>query len=116
MSASAGQDADREGTLYKQLLKNPKHRTRWTWKCVTREAADVLYQLVPYLVTKKREAKLGLRFVRECIMDWGHSSHSFRDALGRFVLGTNLMSDVQLGRREKYVKLLTEAKHWDFAA
>jgi len=49
-------------------------------------------------------------------MDWGHSSHSFRDALGRFVLGTNLMSDVQLGRREKYVKLLTEAKHWDFAA
>lgn len=52
------------GTLRAQCLRPPRHQT-WTWFIGRRsEVERILATLLPYLVVKREEASIGLRFLR----------------------------------------------------
>ena len=55
------------GTIHPRKRHSSKHQPVWHWEVSTRKAEYVLRLVLPYLVNKKREARLGLssrRFIR----------------------------------------------------
>lgn len=44
--------------------RRPGWKTTWQWVCFSDDAAYVLYLMYPWLVTKRREARVALRFGR----------------------------------------------------
>lgn len=50
------------GFFVRSVPKNPKHRTCYYWTARCKNAAMWLRKLLPYLVTKKRQAKIALEY------------------------------------------------------
>jgi hypothetical protein len=50
------------GMFVMSVPKNPKHRTCYYWTVRCKQAAAVLRKLLPFLVTKKKQALLALQF------------------------------------------------------
>ena len=48
------------GSVRQRRRTNPRHKVQWTWEIAARKAEAALILLLPYLVTKRREAELGL--------------------------------------------------------
>ena len=62
------QDIFGMGNLIFSPRNNPRHKDIWRWEVATRKAEQALRLLLPYLVTKRREAELGLasrRLIRQ---------------------------------------------------
>lgn len=43
-------------------VKSEKRKSAWSWTCMSGDAVFVLNKISPYLITKKREAKIAIDF------------------------------------------------------
>lgn len=50
------------GTIFTVPRKNPKHKPLSTWKVQTRAAENVIKAVLPYLIVKRKQAEVGLKF------------------------------------------------------
>ena len=51
------------GCVYKLPTYNPNHSAIYRWQAANQNAAAILPQIAPYLVTKKEQGELGLEFI-----------------------------------------------------
>ena len=56
--------------MYSYKPRNPNHRPWSTWQIFDKHARDVLLALEPYLITKKRQSELVIKFVDVCERQW----------------------------------------------
>lgn len=53
------------GSRYKSRRKvSEKHKETYDWKYTNNNAAELLEQILPYLVAKERQARIGIEFVK----------------------------------------------------
>lgn len=48
------------GNIIPRPSNNPKHKMRWYWEVSSKKAEQVLTLVEPYLVSKRKQAQLGL--------------------------------------------------------
>lgn len=48
------------GKIYSKCIKNPKYKPQWTWIVRGKEAERFLSDLLPHLIIKRTQAKIGL--------------------------------------------------------
>lgn len=48
------------GSLTKTVPSNPAHSPTWTWRVCSKDAATALRAMLPYLLVKKPQARVGL--------------------------------------------------------
>lgn len=50
------------GSVMKSALRSANHRDIFIWKCESKKAEECLEALIPFLIVKKKQAQLALRF------------------------------------------------------
>jgi len=69
-----------DGNFYEFKKANPKHRNTFMWIVTSKQAKKLLNDIYPYLVIKKKEAKLLLDLQKqiENTSDWRNGKHGKR--------------------------------------
>lgn len=80
------------GRVYRQPGAKPHHKVEWSWHLELRKG-EPLQDMLPFLLVKQTEARLGLRFLRECGSGAGHR-----------------ISEALLSRREWYRRAMQRLK------
>lgn len=71
------------GSIQFVKSRNPKWRDMWSWQVVDRQATSVVTAILPYLVTKRRQAIVGLMLRRTYVTLRGGPNPLSKDVLYR---------------------------------
>ena len=89
------------GSMSTRRMAQPHHQQTYRWSLSGPGAAGALRQMLPYLIVKRREARIGLRFQRECCKAPVRHSSGF---------GFVPTQPGMLARRDGYTRLLRQLK------
>lgn len=87
------------GTIIKKKSRRSKDRVSWVWRISCTNAKNVLNLLYPYVVTKKKEFEIALRFI---------------DLLRTDKKDNTRLTQEDLDLRESLYKELQEAKRYEW--
>jgi hypothetical protein len=76
-------------------LRKPTWKNLWNWNLRKQDTIDFLIQILPYLITKKRQAELAIEYANGDVS------------------GINSVTEEVLFRREHYYQIIKDLKHRD---
>jgi hypothetical protein len=82
-------------TFFQVTKKKPTWKNLWNWNLRKQDTLDFLIQILPYLITKKRQAELAIEYAEGDVS------------------GINSVTEEVLLRREHYYQIIEDLKHRD---